>query len=209
MHQLNLSIPGPLAARDVLFLSTAGQPFTTSRAVAERFGKRHKNVLRGITKLLATDLNPELNEPNFGLSEAEELALAEAGFGTSDDDVRAFTELNFEPSEYTDPTGRRLPEYRLTRDGFHFIVSGFTGPKATRWKIAFIKTFNAMEAELAAKTERRAAALCLLRPDTVATAEATERGYNRNEIGLLLGKSPSAVTYHRRRARQLGLLNVA
>lgn len=62
-----------------------------------------------------------------------------------DDD---FTKLNFALSEYTDSTGRKLPCYNLTRDGFSLLVMGFTGQKAYKWKIEFIKAFNLMEAEL-------------------------------------------------------------
>ena len=59
-----------------------------------------------------------------------------------------FTERNFPLSEYTDSTGRKLPCYNLTRDGFSLLVMGFTGQKSYKWKIEFIKAFNLMEAEL-------------------------------------------------------------
>lgn len=59
-----------------------------------------------------------------------------------------FTERNFPLSEYTDSTGRKLPCYNLTRDGFSLLVMGFTGARAYKWKIEFIKAFNLMEAEL-------------------------------------------------------------
>lgn len=65
-----------------------------------------------------------------------------------------FTERNFALSEYTDSTGRKLPAYRLTRDGFSFLAMGFTGKKAAAWKEKFLEAFNAMEAAL---RERRAA----------------------------------------------------
>jgi Rha family phage regulatory protein len=63
----------------------------------------------------------------------------------------SFGALNFERSEYTDSTGRRLPAYLLTRDGFVIVAMGFTGPKAIKWKIAYIQAFNAMEAELSGR----------------------------------------------------------
>ena len=52
------------------------------------------------------------------------------------------------------PTGafRQQRMFELTRDGFVFLVMGFTGPKAARWKEAYIAAFNAMEAQLAART---------------------------------------------------------
>ena len=59
-----------------------------------------------------------------------------------------FTERNFSLSEFTDPTGRKLPMYRMTRDGFTFLCMGFTGKEAARWKIAYLEAFNRMEAEL-------------------------------------------------------------
>lgn len=89
-----------MAARQSLFLTTDGQPFTTSRAVAERFGKRHADVLRTIEKLCA-----EIPDP-------------------------AFAQRNFAFSEYADTTGRRLPEYRLSHDGFALLAMGFTGRSA-------------------------------------------------------------------------------
>lgn len=62
-----------------------------------------------------------------------------------------FTGLNFQPSEYTDATGRKLPCYRITRDGFVFLAMGFTGKEAAQWKEAYITAFNKMEAELRVK----------------------------------------------------------
>lgn len=61
-----------------------------------------------------------------------------------------FTERNFPLSEYTDSTGRKLPCYNLTRDGFSLLVMGFTGARAYRWKIEFIEAFNKMEAMIKA-----------------------------------------------------------
>ena len=62
-----------------------------------------------------------------------------------------FTKLNFQPSEYTDPTGRKLPMYQLTRDGFTLLAMGFTGARAMKFKLAYIEAFNRMEAELTGK----------------------------------------------------------
>ncbi|WP_249819141.1 Rha family phage regulatory protein, partial [Escherichia coli] len=41
-----------------------------------------------------------------------------------------FTEHNFVSSKYTDSTGRKLPMYQITKNGFVFLVMGFTGKKA-------------------------------------------------------------------------------
>ncbi|EAJ2867468.1 Rha family transcriptional regulator [Campylobacter coli] len=59
-----------------------------------------------------------------------------------------FTKLNFELSKYIDSTGRILPCYKITRDAFSLLVMGFTGEKAYKWKVEFIKAFNEMEKRL-------------------------------------------------------------
>jgi len=59
-----------------------------------------------------------------------------------------FTERNFALSDYTDSTGRKLTQYRLTRDGFTFLCMGFTGKEAAKWKEAYINAFNEMERAL-------------------------------------------------------------
>ncbi|EPP4312121.1 Rha family transcriptional regulator [Campylobacter coli] len=60
----------------------------------------------------------------------------------------SFTDLNFKASKYIDSTGRILPCYKITRDGFSLLVMGFTGEKAYKWKVEFIKVFNEMEKRL-------------------------------------------------------------
>ncbi|EAL5787180.1 hypothetical protein DR920_06705 [Campylobacter coli] len=60
----------------------------------------------------------------------------------------SFTDLNFKASKYIDSTGRILPCYKITRDAFSLLVMGFTGEKAYKWKVEFIKAFNEMEKRL-------------------------------------------------------------
>lgn len=59
-----------------------------------------------------------------------------------------FTERNFGLSEYQDPTGRKLPMYEMTKDGFVFLAMGFTGKEAAQFKEAYINAFNWMQEEL-------------------------------------------------------------
>ncbi|EGO9727148.1 Rha family transcriptional regulator [Escherichia coli] len=59
-----------------------------------------------------------------------------------------FIELNFQPSEYIDASGRQLPCYQITRDGFAFLAMGFTGKRAAQFKEAYINAFNQMEKQL-------------------------------------------------------------
>lgn len=59
-----------------------------------------------------------------------------------------FTALNFEVSEYTDTTGRKLSMWNMTKDGFIFLVMGFTGKQAAAIKEAYINAFNWMANKL-------------------------------------------------------------
>mgnify|MGYP000205646379 CR=1 FL=1 len=56
-----------------------------------------------------------------------------------------FGELNFELSEYKGKSGRKNKEYSLTKDGCIFLIMGFTGKKAAKFKEEYIKQFNQME----------------------------------------------------------------
>ncbi|CAG0896120.1 unnamed protein product [Darwinula stevensoni] len=87
------------------------QPITSSRLVAEKFGKEHKNVLQAISKL---DCSAKFNGLNFNL----------------------------------DAKGEKRPEVEMTRDGFTFLVMGFTGKEAAHFKEQYIEAFNQMEKQL-------------------------------------------------------------
>jgi Rha family phage regulatory protein len=173
--QFALNLPNPLAARQSLF-AHHGHPITTSREVAKRFGKQHKNVLRAIEQVLVDSPDPQ------------------------------FSRLNFEPRDYVDGRGKTYPEYLLTHNGFALLAMRFTGREAMAWQIAFLDAFNAMEAELHERTERFAAALDIVRPALRPVVDGTEKGLARTVIAAPLGRSPASVTYHRRVARRLGLI---
>ncbi len=78
-------------------------------------------------------------------------------FGRRHDDVlrrikslecsASFTARNFTVSEYKDGSGKKNPEYLMTKDGFVFLVMGFTGKKAAQFKEAYIAAFNQMQAK--------------------------------------------------------------
>ena len=99
---------------------------TTSLRVAEVFGKQHKHVLEAIKSL---DCSEEFREPNFRLSKI------------------AYQNGNIK---------KQLPMYYITRDGFMFLVMGFTGKTAAKWKEAYIKAFNEMEAKIRAEQMAKA-----------------------------------------------------
>ena len=97
-----------------------GQVVTTSLRVAEIFSKQHKNVLQAIRELDCSD---------------------------------EFRGLNFKPSlkirQLPNGMGERQdPYYLITRDGFVFLVMGFTGKTAAKFKEAYIRAFNVMEERL-------------------------------------------------------------
>lgn len=94
-----------------------GNPIVSSRKIAEVFNKRHDHILRDINKI---------TEPNSGVSEK-------------------FNRNNFVLISYKDSTGRKLPEYLLSKDGFTILAMGFTGKKAMKFKEEYINRFNQME----------------------------------------------------------------
>lgn len=85
-----------------------GIPVASSKHVAGYFNKNHQHVLRDIENALT----------NFHLI-----------------DQSSFGQTNFFKSTYKDSQNRKQPEYLLTRDGFSYIAMGFTGKKATKFKI--------------------------------------------------------------------------
>ena len=113
LNHKDLELPAPESALG-LFVDR-NKVWTTSRDVAAKFKKNHRDVIRSVKNL---DCSEE------------------------------FTQRNFALSEYRDPTGRTLPQYLMTRDGFTFLAMGFTGPKAARFKELYIAEFNRMEEEL-------------------------------------------------------------
>jgi Rha family phage regulatory protein len=92
---------------------------TTSRLIANKFRKQHKDVLKKIKNL---DCSEDFRKRNFALTQIE----------------------------HEMPTGgiRRDEEYVINRDGFTFLVMGFTGKEAAAFKEEYINAFNLMEQKL-------------------------------------------------------------
>ena len=59
-----------------------------------------------------------------------------------------FTVANFGKRTFKTEKGNEYPMYEMTKDGFTFLVMGYTGKKAAEFKEAYIAAFNKMEAEL-------------------------------------------------------------
>lgn len=100
---------------------------TTSLRVAEVFGKLHKDVLKAVKSL---DCSEDFHKRNFALMQKS----IKIGNGAE----------------------RKSPMYYITRDGFMFLVMGFTGKTAAKWKEAYIKAFNEMEAKIRAEQMAKA-----------------------------------------------------
>lgn len=55
-----------------------------------------------------------------------------------------FSRVNFYESNYI-KRGKSYPCFNITRDGFSFLVMGFTGKKSALWKEKYITAFNKLE----------------------------------------------------------------
>ena len=93
----------------------------SSLDVAEKFHKRHADVVRRIESLVADD--------------------------STQNCVQCFKR-----TFYKDESGKKNKMYLMNRDGFTFLVMGFTGKKANEWKWQYIKAFNSMESFIREKT---------------------------------------------------------
>jgi len=160
---------------------------TTSLLVAEKFGKNHRDVLKAIRNL---DVFTQFNDLNS-------------------ESINQFTERNFALSKYTDPSGRALPMYSLTRDGFSMLAMGFTGKKAVLWKIAFINAFNRMEQALIApilhQSKSMESALFAKHPQWQETRDLYVYGFSTREMALLQGKTQRNVQRMIARIKKAGI----
>lgn len=110
-----------------LVTSYNGVLVADSVQVAEQFGKKHKDVLEAVDKLVY------------------EIA-AQSAENSAD---------YFIQDTYKDVRNRTQRKYLLTRDGFSLLVMGFTGPAALHWKLLYIEAFNKMEEALRSKVDIR------------------------------------------------------
>ena len=58
----------------------------------------------------------------------------------------------FNETSYKDESGKNNKMYLMNRDGFAFLVMGFTGKKAMEWKWKYIEAFNKMESIIREKS---------------------------------------------------------
>jgi len=63
---------------------------------------------------------------------------------------KVFHQSNFGLVDYKDDGGRTYQKYLITQDGFSFLVMGYTGKEAARFKELYISEFNRMREQLSA-----------------------------------------------------------
>lgn len=113
---------------DITLFNKDGKILASSREVAEKFGKRHSEIIYAIEGRV--DGNGTVKNNGFLMSGISQLSQM------------------FIKSEYMDSMNRTKYEYLINRDGFSLLVMGFTGKKALEWKLKYIKAFNEMEEKL-------------------------------------------------------------
>lgn len=80
----------------------------------------------------------------------------------------------FHLDSYKASNGKINPMYLMTRDGFTLLVMGYTGEKAMKFKLAYIKQFNAMESQLIGKRIEREKGIAVRQSLTKALQQSTE-----------------------------------
>lgn len=80
----------------------------------------------------------------------------------------------FYNGEYMAANGKKNPMYHMNRDGFTLLVMGYTGEKAMKFKLAYIKQFNAMEELLRGKLIEREKGIVIRQAFTRALKESGE-----------------------------------
>lgn len=96
--------------------------FTTSRIVAEKFGKEHCNVIKAIEQIIN---DVENNLVDIGVK-------------------NNVSELFIEDT-YIDSKGEMRKQYLITESGAMLLIMGFTGTRALMVKTQFIKEFTRMK----------------------------------------------------------------
>lgn len=97
-----------------LVFNKKNEAVTTSLLVAQKFGKRHDNVLKDIETKVIGFLTPK------------------------------FLGVHFKKTSYKNLQNKKQPMYEMTKDGFTILVMGYTGKLAMQFKEEYIASFNKM-----------------------------------------------------------------
>lgn len=80
----------------------------------------------------------------------------------------------FYEDTYKDSLNRNQRQYVMNRDGFTLLIMGYTGTKAMKFKLDYIKQFNAMEKALSSKCIEREKGIAVRQALTKALQLSTE-----------------------------------
>lgn len=108
-----------------LVMLDGDEGYTTSRRIAERFGRTHGNVLASIDRIVA--------------------AMKTQEFCFSGEMFREFNE--------SDRRGRTRRQFSISKDGFALLAMRFDGAAALAWQLRFIAAFNWLAEQLQERAE--------------------------------------------------------
>ncbi len=80
----------------------------------------------------------------------------------------------FYEEKYKASNGKKSPMYYMNRDGFTLLVMGYTGEKAMKFKLVYIRQFNAMEKALLGKMKERERGIAIRQALTEAIQKSNE-----------------------------------
>ena len=92
---------------------------------------------------------------------------------------KEFLAVNFSTARFEN-RGKEYISYNMTKDGFMFLVMGFTGKKAARVKEAYINIFNQMEKRLSNDHEKKLKSASM--PPTRVLISLDEQGQQCSQI---------------------------
>ena len=132
------------------FVNTNGM--VSSKVIAEKFNKRHDNVLRDFQELRKS-LPADFIALNF--------------------EENRITTLQGK---------KELSEVNMSRDGFSLLVMGFNGHAALKWKVRFLSAFNEMEQTIAAEIPALKSEIARLQSDRMALPPAKRQHGNKGLV---------------------------
>lgn len=119
-----------------------------------------------------------------------------------------FGRRNFAPSNYLTDQGKNQPMYDITKDGMVYLVMGFHGHQAARFKVAYIEAFNALEAQARATAPAVRQALLDSNPAWAIINRCARGELLNRDLAKLLGCGETTVRRHKSRMAACGLLEV-
>ena len=119
---------------DLVFKGANNLVLTNSLLVAQKFGKRHSDVIRSIEKLLNVE----------------------------DKSLNAKMRLAFESTSYDDVTGKSNPMYIMNEKGFSILVMGWNGVNSLKFKDEFYDAFDNMRRVLISEQPKQMSQLEIL-----------------------------------------------